>query len=223
MCVPLIYGSVALGVVHIVSAHRHQFFPSEIEVLSTIALYLASLVVNAELLAHYDRRLAELSLLNRISTAMQAKIELADVLNTFLDETIQVMGADAGLVFLLDARSGELRVEARLGFPESLWQNPLGPGEGIPGWVVKHGRVYVSPTPLAQGAAQAREHDSPDREIAARICVPLVTEGQTLGALYIATRTPRMFDEDDMRFLSIVCSQAAVIIRRALLYARAER
>lgn len=217
VCVPLTYGNVALGVVHIVSAHRRQFFPSEIDVLSTIALYLAGLIVNTELLVHYDRRLAELSLLNRISTAMQGKIELADGLNTFLDETIEVMQADAGLVLLLDPQSGGLRVEARLGFPEDLWQSPLGPGEGIPGWVVKYGRAYVSPGP-DKGPAPPESPNPPDREIASRVCVPLMTERQTIGALYIATRSPRAFDDDDVRFLSIVASQAAVIIRRALLY-----
>lgn len=75
LCAPLIYQDEVLGCVHIIARHQHQFFPSEITIVTTIAVYLASLVVNTQLLDLVQTQLRELALLSQTSAAAQLAME----------------------------------------------------------------------------------------------------------------------------------------------------
>ncbi|MFQ6057279.1 MAG: GAF domain-containing protein [Anaerolineae bacterium] len=217
VCVPLIYRDTAMGVLHIISMNRYQFFPSEINVLSAIAIYLASLIVSSQYLRQYQQRLDELAFLNRMCAAMQTKVDLDQVLGTFLEETIAMMKADTGTVLLRDPAKGDLYVRVTRGFPEEMYHFRLKVGEGIAGWVVEHGEVCISPDLAHEPRLSHRGRDL-IKGITSTICVPLKTEETTIGAFHISTRSPRTFSQEEVHFLSIVASQAAAIIQRAQLY-----
>ncbi len=48
--------------------------------------------------------------------------------------------------------------------------------------------------------------------------VPLIAEGQPIGALMINTRQPRLLDEDEVRLLRLLANQAAIAIVKARLH-----
>lgn len=222
ICAPLIYREQVLGVVHVISSHRYQFFPSEINIAATIAVYLASLIVNSELLVEQQILVRELSLLNQISSAMETRTELDPVLQTFLDETLTVIGADSGAVFLRDSSGERLYVRAAKGYPEAIYQFSLRTGEGIVGWVVEHGQPHFS-LRLAQDPLFTQRAAFLAGEIVSNICLPLKSAGSTIGAFNISTHSPRTFSPDEIRFLNTVGNQAAVIIRRAMALEKVSR
>lgn len=47
---PLVYRGKLQGILHVLSLSRHQFLPSEVQFFSLVASYMASLLVNAELM-----------------------------------------------------------------------------------------------------------------------------------------------------------------------------
>ena len=47
---------------------------------------------------------------------------------------------------------------------------------------------------------------------------PLVVDGRSIGALLIDMRQPRLLDEDEVRFLRLMASQAAIAIEQARLH-----
>jgi len=205
-----------LGVIHLLSLHRYQFFPSEINVAATLAIFVGSLIVNTQLLARYEKRMKELSLLSRISMALERKVDLDQALETILEETLSVLGADAGAVFLRDADNDELYVRAMYGVPESVRQVRVRVGEGITGWVVAHSEPYFSPR-LAEGPLFAKCLTPLAAQIESSICLPLRTEGVTLGAFHIGTYTHRVFSPNEQQFLATIGSQMAAMIQRTQL------
>jgi excisionase family DNA binding protein len=222
ICAPLLYHDQVLGVVHIISLHRYQFFPSEINIAATIAVYLASLLMHSQLLNQQQLLLNELSLLNRISTAMETRMELDPVLQTFLDETIAVMKADAGCVFLNDPAGKRLYVRVARGYPDGIHEFSVPVGAGIVGWVVEHGEPHFSPA-VAEDPLFTSRAAFLAGKIVANICLPLRSAGETFGAFHISTHSPRTFTPDEIRFLTTVGNQAAVIIRRAMIWDTAAR
>lgn len=222
ICAPLIYRNESLGVVHVISSHRYQFFPSEINILATIAVYLASLIVNSQLLVQQQILLKELSLLNQISSAMETRTELDPVLQTFLDETLTIIGTEAGCVFLRDPSGERLYVRVAKGFPEAIHQFSVPMGVGIVGWVVEHGQPHFSPR-LADDPLFTQRAAFLAGKIVSNICLPLRSAGETIGAFNISTHSPRTFSPDEIRFLTTIGNQAAVIIRRTFLLEEASR
>lgn len=220
ICAPLVYRDQVLGVVHVISAHRHQFFPSEINIVATLAVYLASLLVNTQLLLQQQVLLRELSALNRISGAMETRTELDTVLGTFLDETLAVMRADAGCVFLRDRAQEQLYVRVARGFPEEIYQFSVPVGVGIVGWVVEHGEPHFSPCVADDPLFTSRAAFLAGK-IISNLCLPLRSAGEIFGAFHISTHSPHTFTADETRFLATIGSQAAVIIRRAMLWEQA--
>ena len=56
----------------------------------------------------------------------------------------------------------------------------------------------------------------------ANIVVPLAVEGNTIGALGVAFKTARYFDESDRTLVTAIAQQAAIALERARLYETAE-
>jgi sigma-B regulation protein RsbU (phosphoserine phosphatase) len=54
-------------------------------------------------------------------------------------------------------------------------------------------------------------------EFQAAAVVPLVSRGQSIGALLIDSRTPRGFTEEEIRFLQLMANQAAIALEQARL------
>jgi len=217
VCVPLIYRGVTLGVLHLVSTQRYQFYPSEVNILKMVAVYLASLIVDSDRLRQHQRHLEELMLIEQISHNIQMEVDLKRLLDRFLAGTIEVIGADAGIVFLRDPSRGDYQVHAVRGYPDEMWQIKMSGREGITDcWVLEHGKIYSS-ADLANAPCLPPAVKYLMRGIASTICLPLKVEGEVIGVFHISSYAPRHWEPDEERFLTTIASQAALIIHRAHL------
>jgi len=218
VCVPLTYRGVTLGVLHLVSTRRYQFYPSEVSILNMVAVYLASLIVESDRLRQHQRHIEELTFIERISHDMQMEVDLKRLLDKFLAGTIEVMGADAGIVFLRDQSRGDYQVSAVRGYPDEMWRIRMSEGEGMTGcWVLEQGKIY-SGADLANVPCLPPAAKGIVRSIASTVCLPLKVEDEVIGVLHISSYTPRHWEPDEKRFLNTIGGQAALIINRAHLY-----
>ena len=217
VCVPLIYRGVTLGVFHLISTHRYQFYPSEVSILKMVAVYLASLIVDNDRLRQHQRHIEELTFIERISHDMQVETDLGRLLDRFLAGTIEVTEADAGVVFLRDPSRGDYYACAVRGYPDEMWNLRVESGEGITGWVLERGEMRFS-THLADDPLLLPAVKDLIRGVASTICLPLKVEGEVIGAFHISSYTPRHWEPDEKRFLNTIAGQAALIINRAQLY-----
>lgn len=211
VCVPLTYRNETLGVLHVLSVHRHQFFPSEIGVLSTVAIYLASLIVNERLAARYRQRVEELAALDLLACSARSAAELDRVLDTLVEKTVRLVHADAGAVLLREGDAFAIR--AQKGLPEASRTLRIAVREGISGKVAEEGRPYFSGD-LSRDPACPPQARAVTAGLTSDLCLPLRVESEVIGVLHVATRRQRAFTENEEMFLAIAAGQAASAVRR---------
>ena len=170
-----------------------------------------------------NRKIANLSGLVEISKIINSTLEI-DMLLTIIMEIIkQVLNAESGSLMLIDEESQELVYRVTLGKKgkELKEKFRLRMGQGIAGWVAKHGKPLLVP----DVRKDSRFYPGPDKKLRHRtrsiLCVPLESQGKTLGVLEaINSKNPGGFSADDMDMFFAFASQAAVAIERARLHSR---
>ena len=154
-----------------------------------------------------EQRIAELDLLLGVERRLSAAPDLAAGIDAVLERALQVVGADAGAVLLVEERSGQLYFRtARGGRPDAVMGLRIPRGKGIAGVVAQRGRPI-----LANDVSKERAFDP---EVAARIgyevrsalCVPISSDGETVGALELLNK-PAGFTEEDQALLGAVAAQ----------------
>ncbi len=164
-----------------------------------------------------ERAELELSLLNEISRVLGSTLDLHNVFDQTMRVLADRLGMERGSMVLLDEATGKLRIETAIGLtPEEIHRGQYEVGEGITGSVVASGESIV-----------VRDIARDDRFLnrtGARnvvegvqtsfICVPIKTEGRTIGALSV---DKRFHDEEsmksDQRLLEILASFIAQALK----------
>jgi diguanylate cyclase (GGDEF)-like protein len=153
-------------------------------------------------------RLDELSVLLDAGRAMNAVLELDEVLHRILDNALGLLGASDGSVLLADDDAACLRAVCVHG--NDAARDAVVPfGEGIAG------RVAATREPLLiQGELDGERDLHPHSAMS----VPLVHRDALLGVLNVNAGPDRTFDEYQLRALSLFGEHAASAIANARLY-----
>jgi len=173
--------------------------------------------------AHLEQRVAdrtkEMATLNAIAATVSQSLDLNEILDDALDKTLQVMGIEAGGVYLLDEEDdGVLTIAAQRGFSPGFVEeiDRLRVGEGFSGHVVQSGQPLV----VRDASTDPRLTRMVVREEKLRslASVPLISKGKVLGTLFAITRGYREFTDQDVQLLTSIGHQIGVAVENAGLY-----
>ena len=163
----------------------------------------------ADLPARYER----LKLLYEVSCAIHAGIEPRQALQRIVDEAVRIMRATSGSLALLNPNTHLLEIEAFHGLPDVANQLKLRLGEGITGWVVKHGK------PIRLGDAESDpRYIMVRKSVKSELAVPLEVNGEIRGVLNVDSETADAFTAADQELLEELAVQAARVIRNVWTY-----
>jgi adenylate cyclase len=171
-----------------------------------------------------DRRIEQISShmegfrsLFKVTALLNTQFRLGPLLEMITKEAVLVLRAHRSSLMLLDRKRGELRCVATYGQQHECIREARVPlGEGIAGWVTKHGRPRLIQGQLGNIDT---EGDGPRRRISSSVCVPLKMGEKTLGVLNVCLEeTDRQFDDNELRLMMIYANHAAVAIRNAALF-----
>lgn len=140
--VPVEHKGELRGVLTVKSMRLNGLTPSDQHLVKLLANQLAVAIENARLYNEVQHRLVELETVNRVSASLRAAQTLDEILHGLLKETLTVLDATAGTIWLYDPANDELRQAAELGFPHL--PVPIKPAAGIAGHVFRTGESYVS-------------------------------------------------------------------------------
>ncbi len=178
--------------------------------------WVFSRVETAELRVVYRQQ--ELLLLNTVAAAASRPMQLEQLLQVAVDGAVDAMGADAGLVCILDERERELQHVAYKDLPEEL----LGPlkrakleEDPIGSQVVDSGEPVQIRDLLADPRIGERGRQSGFRSM---ISLPLKSEGKVKGVMVLMDRTPGTIEASRVQFLLTLGGQLAVAIERTQLH-----
>jgi PAS domain S-box-containing protein len=243
MGVPIFYRDRVIGVLSVMSAERRAFSHDEKMLLMGLAGQAAVALENARLFQERERRIAQLTTINQISAAVNATLELDDLLlvlaegiGEVLDTTWSFIGLYEEVRFDIDDSLICMRVMRNGGDLHLSTRTVPIDGRGlIDGVVLKFEPLLIqSQEDLATYVRKERVRDANwelnsaelsalDEPFACCLSVPIVQGGHVLGVVHLQHARPYVYDEDDLRFLSTVASQAAVAISNARLFEERER
>jgi signal transduction histidine kinase len=171
-----------------------------------------------------DWRDRALDLLQETGRVMGSTLELVPLMRRIMDVTVRALNAEAGSLALLD-NSGHLVLQAVAGaIPRDVTDQPLDIEGSLMGWVTRHGRSALVPDPSADPRT-SMDHPAAATGFVARalLVAPLVTKGQTIGAVEVANKRDGPFDEGDRHLLEALALSAAAALENARLYERMQR
>src|SRR2546421_1114455 len=157
----------------------------------------------------YSARQSELRGLYHIASALGRSLDVSEIAEVGLRETLKVLGLQAGAVWVRDG--------ARLKLAKTIGMQPGEEDEFSDSG--RSGLMRV--LEVSTGPAESRVDRIAGEWSAIR--AELRTKGVLLGAMTVATRLPRTFEPSDLQFVAAVADQIAVALDRARQHTKEAR
>jgi len=210
---PLIAGDQVLGALVGIDAVRGAFSTGDLRLLTVVADRAALTIHNADLVAALQRQVQELDGLQRLSKLLTSAEDLEHVIGESIRIVSEMVKCEKMAVLLHDEGSGQLITHRPVyGLTEAQVEGlriPLNqPSLGA--------TVFRTNTPLMSNDARHDSWVSPvfrdllDMETV--LVVPLSTGPRPIGILKAVNAVKGQFDQDDLRFTSILGTRVASVI-----------
>ena len=157
-------------------------------------------------------RLERLELLYQVSNVIHSTLEAQEALQLIVSEGVRMVRASSGSVVLINP-SGFLEIHASQNLPGPARRLQLRVGEGITGWVARHGK------PARVGdVSQDPRYVAARRGVKSELAVPLEVNGEIRGVINMDSDRNDAFSADDQELLQELAVQAAKVIQNTWLY-----
>ncbi len=220
LAVPIKRKRKVIGVITVFKkTARGPFSSAEVRTMASLSRNFSIIMERAELVSELDVRLERLSTLNKVGNLLISTLDQTVIRHRAMEAITRLMRAETGSLLLIDKKSNELYFEVALGEKgKKLKEVRLSIGEGIAGWVAKHGKPLVihdvTKDERFQGSVDKRSRFK-TRDM---VCVPLRIKGTTIGVLQAINRTEGSFTTGDLKLFQMFSNQVAIALDNARLY-----
>jgi PAS domain S-box-containing protein len=168
--------------------------------------------------AALHRRMAELSALSGMANIVNESVDVDEILNRAMDETLRLVGVAAAAVMLVDREAGELVMAAHRGVGEEFVRafSRMKLEEGMSGQAVQTGQAVI--LKRLEDYPEARKIYVEQERIQSAAVVPLLGSAGVIGTMNLGTDSPYYFDESGVELLMTVGRQIAIGVEKARLY-----
>jgi signal transduction histidine kinase len=172
------------------------------------------------------RSVSELEALGEISRAVNSSLKLETVLGRILAHACALADAGGGAIYVAEAEAGHFRIAATHGMDEALVR-------AIRGLPVRMGDTVVGQCVAQQDPVQvpdlAAEPDYPlhaammKAGIRALLGVPLLREGEVIGALVVRRKRAGAFADEIVELVKSFAAQSSLAVHNARLFHEIEQ
>src|SRR3989449_3798890 len=227
LAIPITLKEDTLGVLTLLNRDARAFADEELQFLNAVATHAALAIDNARLFQQTQARLRETETLLTVSQAVSATLDPAETMRRVAREIARTLDADMVGAYLADTGRNVLRPIAGYHVPPDLYEN-----------FVEHPIPIVGHPGLEEAWRDCRPLTSDDVANDPRIdratvgrfphqsllFVPMIVKGAPIGGFFaVWWRERRRFTPDEMRLVSGISDQAAVLMEDARLYSEATR
>ena len=169
-----------------------------------------------------QERIAQQEALNRIARSISQTLSLPEILTRAVQETIDVLGVEAGAVYLLSP-DNELEAYANVGFSSRLVERVIHSGE------IESLSKEVTNTGDPTIVGDLKGIDNPTARAAYQLgwCsyagIPLLSKGDVKGVISLCSRQEGFFQQKHVDLLLHIGSELSIAIENAQLYHETER
>jgi signal transduction histidine kinase len=164
---------------------------------------------SSELKAQYER----LKLLHQVGSVIHSTLDPQKALQLIVSEAVRIMRASSGSAALINPTTGFLEIQAAIDLPAKASELKLRVGEGITGWVARHGKP-ARVGDVTQDPRYVALRSSARSELA----VPLEVNGEVRGVLNVDADRNDAFSAADQELLEALAQQAARVLQNTWLY-----
>src|SRR5581483_2643653 len=154
-----------------------------------------------------------LQLLYQVSNVIHSTLEPQEALQLIVREAVRLMNASSGSVVLINPTTHFLEIHAAENLPAAAMKLKLRVGEGITGWVARHGK----PARVGNVVHDPR-YIVARRGVKSELAVPLEVNGETRGVINVDSDRADAFSAEDQELLQELAIQAAKVIQNTWLY-----
>jgi transcriptional regulator with GAF, ATPase, and Fis domain len=162
------------------------------------------------------------SALHRFSVSLMATGTISELLNSLLDQLIELTGADKAFLILMD--DGHPRVRVARNIDDSTFADPdAAVSDSIVQEVLESREALIIADALSHEEFRSSE-SVVNLKLCSVMCVPLVARGSTLGLFYLGNdNIVNNFTDQLLSVVTVFAAQAALILANALSRAELER
>jgi transcriptional regulator with GAF, ATPase, and Fis domain len=162
---------------------------------------------------------SELEALNklvRFSQRLLGRYELDELLETMMDQVIELTRADKGFLILLEANEPRIKVARNLRH-ENIEEAITRISDSIIASVLKSGQPIIVPDAL-QDPTYSQSESVVNLKLLSVMCAPLTEKGEVIGLIYVGNDSvANLFEPKSLDLLSIWAAQASLVLRNAIL------
>jgi diguanylate cyclase (GGDEF)-like protein len=163
-----------------------------------------------------DRKLQELNIFHDVAKALTSSLDLDSILQTIMEKMAEYFRPDTWSLLMVDEEPSELYFAIAVGAAaEALKNVRLKVGEGIAGWVAKHGERLIVPDVMNDPRFAKRIDDMTQWETRSIICFPVRSKLRVLGVIQLVNVDMDHFSDPEIFFLQSLCDYAAIAIENA--------
>ncbi len=154
-----------------------------------------------------------MSLLYQVSNVIHSTLDSQEALQLIVGEAVRVMRATSGSLVLINPTTNILEIHAAHNLSSTARKIKLRVGEGITGWVARHGK------PARVGdVAQDKRYVGVRSGVRSELAVPLEVRDEVRGVLNVDSDRAEAFSAEDQELLQELAVQAAKVIHNTWLY-----
>lgn len=221
---PLVSGDRELGILNIAAKDWTAFTPRSLALLTLVGNQIGVALERAQLFdLVQEQRHSEQAVLLVFSRQLLTGLGQETLTKLLVNEVTSLLGADACSLLLAEDRDGWLEFVAANGWradPVELNRRvPHEPASG-PGRVMRTQRALLVEDLQAADPTSWSPPWLAAEGFRGHAVVPLVVEDDSIGALVVNYRIPRLLTADELRLLELMANQAAIAIETARLQRR---
>jgi GAF domain-containing protein len=157
----------------------------------------------------------ELTIFHDVAKALTSSLNLDSILQTIMEKMAEYFRPDTWSLLMVDEEKDELYFAIAVGAAaEVLSKERLKVGEGIAGWVARHGQLLIVPNVEGDARFSSRLDEITQVKTRSVICVPLRSKHRVLGVIQLVNANVEM-SEQEIFFLQALCDYAAISIENA--------
>ena len=166
--------------------------------------------------AKRNRHIQELDIFHGVAKALTSSLDLDSILQTIMEKMAEYFRPENWSLLMVDDEANQLYFAIAVGTAsESLKNVRLNVGEGIAGWVAKHGERLVVPDVMNDPRFAKRIDELTRWETRSIICIPLRSKHRVLGVIQLVNVAMDGFGDEELFFLQSLCDYAAIAIENA--------
>jgi transcriptional regulator with GAF, ATPase, and Fis domain len=171
--------------------------------------------------AQAESDMAGLRRLHAFSERLMTVSSVDELLEALLDDVIQLTGAARGIVLLVDpgdTKTTNPRVRASRNVRSEAIADPSGAiSDSIVRQVIETKRPIIVSDALTD-TTFGKSESVIALQLSSVMCAPLLSQGETVGALYVANdEVKHLFERKQLDLLTIFAGQASLILQNAML------